>query len=283
MQRPTSPEFEKAQLPELAPFGIMSPATTYIRDNSEYWLNGYSYRTPDDMISVVVGDMVAYKDETDNKVTNTPNGPLFREYKPVNIRVSITASTMGTTYDELDDTVKSVLDIAIQKAVEREFWNGAVSAIYAETDNRWLDESAAIDHTSIIATGIKAKVGVALLEQALADATIGSRGCLHMPRGIASIAVDKQDDDEKTLVTGLMTPVVAGTGYQMNANHRSAWIFGTGPVTVRQGKPLLVAGESGALNRQTNTYQLVFNVPVGVTWSTTELHAVQVDLSLDNN
>lgn len=278
MRRPTTPVFQKEVLPQLAPFGIMSPATNYVVDNNDNWLDGYTYTTPDARIFVAVGDMMVHDTDTDNLVVDNPEQDIYREVKPANIRVEIIASTMAMDYDDLEDTIKSVLPITIQKAVEREFWNGAIASVYSE-DNRWLDESQAVDH-SIGGTGVKPKVGVALLEQALADATIGSHGCLHMPRGIATLANLK--DDKSTLYTKLKTPVVAGTGYQMNSDGVSAWVFGTGPVTVRQGKPIVIADESESLDRVSNTFKIVLNVPASVTWSTSTLHAVQVNLTLDN-
>lgn len=285
MRRPTSPIYSSTLMPELAPFGIMSPAVKYTIDRKESWLDGYTYETPDARIVVAVGDML---DSDYITVVENPKKELYREVKPVNVRVEMTASTFAIDFDKMEDTVKSVLKCAIQKAVEREFWTGVVSATLTEDVdgtpqpiNRWLDEGRAKIITLPGATGpLKTKVGMPLLEQALAESTVGSVGCIHMPRAITSFA--GLEEDEKTLYTKLKNPVVAGTGYQLESDGHTAWIFGTGPVTVRQGKPLIQADEKGALDRRTNTYNLVFNVPVAVTWSTSELQAVKVDLSLEN-
>lgn len=290
MRRPTSP-IQKTILPELAPFGIMSPAVEYIYDRKESWLNGYTYETPDARIVVSVGDMVYYDKGTPNLVVENPEEDLYREVKPFNVRIEMVASSFALDYDDMDDTIKSVLKPALQKAIEREFWNGIVASTITEADengvqqpiNRWLDNGQAVPVTLVGATGpLKTKVAIALMEQALAESTIGSRGTMHMPRAVAPFA-GLEDTDEKTLYTKLKTPVVAGTGYQLDAGTSTAWIFGTGPVTVRQGKPVIQGDERESFDRKTNTYNLVFNVPVAVTWSTSELQAVQVDLSLENS
>lgn len=289
MRRPTSP-IQKTTQPELAPYGILSPAVDFIRDNRETWLDGYSYETPDARIAVAVGDMLYFDPANPNWVIENPEQDLYREVKPYNVRIEMVASTFAMDFDSLEDTVKSLLDPAVQKAVEREFWNGVIASTITDTDrdgntypvNRWLDDGSAVVATLPGATGpLKPKMGLALIEQALAESTVGARGTIHVPRALASII--GLDNDEKTLYTNLLTPVVAGTGYQLEADGHTAWIFGTGPVTVRQGKPVIQADESGALDRATNTYRIVLNVPVAVTWSTSELQAVQVDLSLENN
>ena len=289
MRRPTSPILRTA-LPELAPFGIMSPAVEYIYDTKDSWLDGYTYETPDARIAVSLGDMVGSDLDNPIYVVKNPKQDLYREVKPVNVRVEMTVSTLAARYDDLEDSIKSLLKPIIQKAIEREFWNGVVASTITERDsdgtdrpiNRWLDDGKAIVATLPGATGpVKPKVGIALMEQALAESTIGSRGVIHLPRSIASLS--GLDEDEMTLYTKLKTPVVAGTGYQMESDGHTAWIFGTGPVTVRQGKPVVQADERGSLDRKTNTYTIVFNVPVAVTWSTSELQAVKVDLSLENN
>ena len=286
MRRPTSP-IQKTALPELAEYGILSPAVDFIYDRTDKWLNGYTYETPDARIAVAVGDMV--DSDTKNVVVENPQQDLYREVKPVNVRVEMVSSTFATDYDELEDTVKSLLKPIVQKAIEREFWNGVIASTITDRDydgneyvvNRWLDDGSAVVASLPGAVGaVKPKVGLALIEQALAESTIGSKGVVHLPRAIASII--GFDNDEKTLYTNLLTPVVAGTGYQMDSGASTAWIFGTGPVTVRQGKPVVMSDERGALDRATNTYRIVLDVPVAVTWSTSELQAVQVDLSLEN-
>lgn len=286
MRRPTSP-IQRTKLPELSPFGIMSPAVEYIYDTKDSWLDGYTYETPDARVAISLGEInFEPTTATTDSVEASADVDLFREVKPVNVRISMTTSTFARDYDELEDTVKSLLKPMIQKAIEREFWNGVISSAVQDAEgnaiNRWLDDGQAVIATLPGTTGpLKTKVGMAMLEQALVDSTIGSRGCIHLPRAVAAFA--GLEEDEETLYTKLKTPVVAGTGYQLEADGHTAWIFGTGPVTVRQGKPIIQSDERGALDRATNTYNIVFNVPVAVTWSTSELQAVQIDLSLENS
>lgn len=280
MRRPTSPVLETA-LPELAPYGILGSAVDVRGFNSDSWLDRFTYETPDARIAIAVGDMVDVRNT--QTVTASPNGDKWREFQPYNVQVAVVASSFADDYDGLDKSVKSYIRAALQKAIEREFWNGVTASTLTDGEgNRWLNSGAAVVAQLPGALApVKPKVGLALIEQALGASTIGARGTIHTPRAIASII--GLDNDEQTLYTNLLTPVVAGGGYQMDAGASTAWIFGTGPVTVRHGKPVVRGNEAESFDRKNNTFRVVYDIPVAVTWSTSELQAVRVDLSLENN
>lgn len=278
--------------PEPSEYGILSPATTVITDNDDRWVSGFTYPTIDGGASVTLAPI--YGDSSvpaGTEVISPEDGALpYRFYYPFDIKASMSASTMGSTPEEIYANTESVLDTVIQKAIEIEFWSGAIAktltAASAASGNRFLG----LDYTDVTpagsAGGVKPRYAQALLEQALGDATIGSKGVLHAPRLVASTL--KVKDSNGVLKTNLGTPLVAGTGYSLTgpdgqpAAAGKAWMFATGPMTVRLGSLSVVPGEtSQAIDTRINTITYYIDRPAAISWSTTNLFAVLVDLTLD--
>lgn len=282
--------------PEPSDYGILSPATTLIKDNDDRWIGGFTYPTIDAGASVTLAPISGGSSVLAGTEVITPeDGALpYRFYYPFDIKASMQASTMGSSPEEIYNNAELVLDTVTQKAIEIEFWRGIVArtltGVGASDGNRYLGSAAGTDFTDVtpagFATGVKARYGQALLEQALGDATIGSKGVLHAPRMLASIL--KVKDSDGVLKTNLGTSVVAGAGYSMTgpdgqpAAAGKAWMFATGPLTVRIGHISVIPGEmSQAVDTRVNTITYYIDRPAAVTWSTSKLFAVQVDLSLD--
>lgn len=274
--------------PQLAPYGILSPATTVIEDSSYYWLNEFSYEIGDS--GVVVENQVINGGPNTAKATVVDNGDNkknFRVYFPFDITASIQHSTFGTDPAHLLESAKHALDIVTQKALESEFWNGTIAKqLTMANDNRYLASAQAIDVTPTAGTAVKPRYGQALLEEALGESTIGSQGVIHAPRIIASIL--KTDDEDGVLVTKLDTPVIAGSGYSYVgpdgtiAPAGKAWMYATGPVTVRLGAVNVTPDKlNQSVDTSINNIRYFVDRPAAITWSTTDLHAVLIDLSLD--
>lgn len=282
--------------PEPSDYGILSPATTLIKDNDDRWIGGFTYPTIDAGASVILAPISGESSDLSGTEVISPDGtPLsYRFYYPFDIKASMFASTMGSTPEEIYDNAESVLDTVTQKAIEMEFWRGTIArtltATGASDGNRYMGSAAGTDFIDVTPAGspdgIKPRYAQALLEQALGDATIGSKGVLHAPRSVASAL--KVKGSNGVLQTNLGTPVIAGAGYSLTtpdgqpAAAGKAWMFATGPLTVRIGNISVIPGEvSQAVDTRVNTIKYFIDRPAAITWSTSKLFAVQVDLSLD--
>lgn len=281
--------------PEASDYGILSPATTVIIDNDERWIGGLTYPTIDAGASVILAPISGNSSPSDEEVIS-PDGtkPPYRYYYPFDVKASMQASTMGSTPEEIYANAETVINTVTQKAIEIELWRGVIARSLTATDavtgNRFLGSAAGTDFTDVTpsgsAGGVKPRYAQALLEQALGDATIGSKGVLHTPRLLASIL--KVKDSNGVLKTNLGTPVVAGAGYSLTgpdgqpAAAGKAWMFATGPLTVRLGPVSVIPGElSQAVDTRVNTITYYIDRAAAVTWSTSNLFGVLVDLTLD--
>lgn len=286
MVRPTNTLIETTG-PEASPFGILSPATTVVERHDDYWLSGFVYEIQD--ARVKVDNAVILGATTPAEVTGViPNtGDTYGLYFPFDIEAEVEHSTLGTTPEEIEASATRALDIVTQKAIEVEFWGGGVAKLLTETNkNRYLASTNSIDVTPTPGTAVKPRYGQALLEGALADATLGSVGTIHAPRAVASVL--KLEEDKNTLFTKIGNTVVAGTGYSKTgptgaaAGANQYWMYATGPVTVILGDMNVTPGEvSQAIDTRVNTIKYYVDRPAAVTWSTTNVYAVLVDLSLD--
>lgn len=278
--------------PVESPFGILSPAATVVEDPSVNWLDGFTYEIGDARVSVRNYAISGGSTDADGSEVVAPNeSPALLTYRPFLVESNFHASTFALSPENVEARAAEALAFVTQKAVEREFWNGDVAQTLTwdgSEGNRYLASAEAIDITPTPGTGLRARAAQALLEEALGNATVGSAGVLHTSRAVASILAPKHDDAAKTLKTNLGNSIVAGSGYS-NLGPNGApttgnlrWIYATGPVTVRLGpidyRPLKV---SQAVDIRQNTTEYTASRAAAVTWSTSNLYAVLVDLSLD--
>lgn len=271
-----------------APYGLLSSAVTVIEDNSPHWANGFQYETLGCAASVALQSVC---NGSASATAVNADGELFRSYRPFAIQARFTCSTMSRKPEELEALVREALELAQQKALEYEFWHGALAAVELDDDaefpNRFLASDDAIDVTPTPGDGVKPKYGVALLEQALAECGSGAQGVIHASRLVAT-ALDFEGDDDDVLRTKLGTPVVAGVGYSnvgpggevAPADH--TWMYATGAVTVRLGDTYIVPDESSqAVDIRSNTTVFTAERMGAVTWDSCCHFAVLIDLSLD--
>jgi len=273
---------------EVASFGILSPATTVYNHNDSFWTSGITYENQDAGLVVANGSIYgASPMEAVTVVDNTASKELFKTYYPFDVKASVKVSTFGTAPDEIEASAKNALDIVMQKAIEIEFWNGDIAQLLdSDNDNRYLASAQAVDVTPTAGTGVKIRYGLGLLEEALGNASLGAKGVIHVPRLVGS-ALNLEKDGKK-LVAPLGNSVVSGVGYSKkgpngaDAAAGKAWMYATGPVSVRIG-PTIVTPEklNQAINTQINEIQYFVDGSAAVTWSTTDLYAVLVDLTLD--
>jgi len=274
---------------ELAPFGILSPAVAQYDENEDFWTSGFTYEVED--AGVIVANGIFFgADQTDptNVIDNSANTERFKKYYPFDIRASIKVSTFGTTPSEIEASAKRALDIATQKAVEIEFWNGDVAQLLTsdDNDNRYLASTQSVDVTPTAGTAVKVRYGLAILEEAIASSSVGAKGVIHATRDVATALRLKSDGD--VLRTNLETPVVAGVGYSKkgptgaDAPAGKAWMYATGPISVRLGPTKIVPEKlNQAINLGINEIEYHADRPAAVTWASSTSYAVLVDLTLD--
>jgi len=273
---------------EVAPFGILSPATTTYNESDSFWTSGLTYEDLDAGVVVVNGSIYGVSPAASvTVVDNSASKEHFKTYYPFDVKASVKVSTMGTNPADIEASAKAALDIVTQKAVETEFWNGDVAKLLTtDNDNRYLASAQSVDVTPTPGTAVKVRYGLALLEQAIANSPVGAQGLIHAPRDVAStLPLDK---DGTTLRTSLGTPVVAGVGYSKKgptgavAAAGKAWMYATGPVSVRLGPTIVTPGNlNQAVDIRVNNIEYFVDRSAAVTWSTTTSYAVLVDLTLD--
>lgn len=273
---------------EVAPYGILSSATTTYNESDSFWTSGITYEALDAGLVVANGSIFGASPAVSAAIVdNTDSKERFKTYYPFDVRASVKVSTMGTNPADIEESVKMSLNMVTQKAVESEFWNGDVAKLLtSDNDNRYLASTQAVDVTPQPGTAVKVWYGLALLEQAVAESPVGANGVIHTPRDVATTL--RLENDGEQLRTVLGTPVVAGTGYSKRgpsgalAPAGKAWMYATGPVSVRLG-PLTVTPDrlNQGINTRINEIQYFVDRPAAVTWSTTDSYAVLVDLTLD--
>lgn len=273
---------------EVASYGILSPATTTYNHNDDFWTSGITYENQDAGLVVANGSIFgANPVETVTVIDNSASKEHFKTYYPFDVKASVKVSTMGTNPAEIEASAKTALDIVMQKAIEIEFWNGDIAKLLdSNNDNRYLASAQSVDVTPTAGTAVKIRYGLGLLEEALGNSSVGSKGVIHVPRVVGSTL--NLDNDGKKLVSPLGNSVVSGVGYSKKgptgavAGAGKAWMYATGPVSVRIGPTVVTPGKlNQAINTQINEIQYFVDGTAAVTWSTTDSYAVLVDLTLD--
>ena len=251
-----------------APCGLLSVARVMTHGGAEYderWVRGFSYEF-DSQPEVEVFTV------NDATVTGGAVGasslPQFKEYDPFFIQVTDTRSTLGLTGEDRFKLAIKQLEVASQKALELELWEG-VAALAETNGNDFLRETAV---ASVVNTGTLAPAtALMLLEQAISSSPAGTNGVIHMTRDVASILgsrlIYSPADGGKTgkAMTRLGTEVVIGSGYtgagrlgdaNTTASASNKWMFATGPIDVHLSKPEVVnenLGQGITVSTNTNT------------------------------
>lgn len=208
---------------------------------------------------------------------------------PFGIVANYECLTPGLSTEERQERAIKQLIAGTQKAVERELWAGQIAQASNRLDVPFLMDDQAVDVTG--AASVSVAVGIAKLEQGLADLGLGTEGVIHVTRQVALLARDRGVIDivDDKLVTALGTPVVAGVGYDpsitpaapafapvpapapIGAQPDTQYGFATGPVYVHLGTPKST-GEY--LNYETNTQSVLADRPAAVYWDSCAVLAV---------
>lgn len=239
-----------------SPVGLFSVArvvTPTSRNYDERWVRGFAY----DFDSQATVRLLTTNDETvtGGELSAPPATAdnRYRDYVPFFIETELFQSTFGVTGEDRFEIVLNQLEVASQKAVERELWDGLAS-IAASAGNSYLSEATSV--TEVLNGAHNASEALYLLEGAIANSPIGSNGVIHMTRDVASLLGSRlvyiKDSDNgtvKSVMTRIGTPVVVGSGYSGNgpvgdaaaaASLTNKWMYATGPVDVHLGKSEVV-------------------------------------------
>ena len=251
-----------------APCGLLSVARVMTHGGAEYderWVRGFSY----EFDSQPEVEVFTVNDATvTGGVSGTSTLPQFKEYDPFFIQVTDTRSTLGLTGEDRFKLAIKQLEVASQKALELELWEG-VAALAETNGNDFLREAAT---ASVVNSGALAPAtALMLLEQAISSSPAGTNGVIHMTRDVASILgsrlIYSPADGGKTgkAMTRLGTEVVIGSGYtgagrisdaNTTASASNKWMFATGPIDVHLSKPEVVnenLGQGITVSTNTNT------------------------------
>lgn len=212
---------------------------------------------------------------------------------PFGIITNYECLSPGYTVEERRAIAEKQNAAGTQKAVEAELWGGYIALASNRLDVPYLMNNAAVDVGGSGAVSIA--VGVAKLEQALADCGLGTEGVIHLTRQAAQMAGAEgavRRDADGVLRTRLGTPVVAGSGYNpsttpaspaqaaipappsLGARPDNHWGFATGPVYVHLG-PVEALGER--IDTKTNVLTVVAGRPAAVYYDGCCTASVQID------
>lgn len=288
---------------EQASYGLLSSASKvyHYAADKDNWIVGLDHEVVDSGVLTENLLITGGGNQTDGVVEIDDTTESLRQlsYSPFLLQATAKGSVMGTTLEELEEKAKNILDISTQKMVEREFWTGELSKqsndIFGPigshssdfSKSRYLASSDVIDVTPTKGSGVKPRLGQALLEGALGAQTIGYKGTIHSPRDVASVLKIK-DDKDGVLRTNLDTPFVAGSGYTKQgpdgteAPAGQYWMYATGPTAVVLGDITYSHDNSvQAYNAKKNDIEIIAERPAAVVWTTKDVFAVLVDLNLD--
>lgn len=266
---------------EVAPYGLLSLVDPSPGDN-ERWTGGFTYESLACTAEVNLLDVCGGNDPF--PVQTPSDAPRNRDFTPFAIEAVDRCSTFGFAARDAEARALAALDACTGKALEHEFWTGALATQNGYDDNRFLASAASEDVTPG-GTAVKIKYGLALLERALGDCGCGTRGTIHVTRDVASVLGAR--DVNGHLETAIGNNVVAGTGYSGEGPDGTApstgtWMYATGPVSILLGDKFVSAAERKQ-NVDTNVNDWVARAQrlAAVTWDGCCAFAVHVDLSLD--
>jgi hypothetical protein len=279
-----------------APGGILDAADVHEHaDSWGQWTNGsFGWLSEGCPVDLVLADYCT--NTGDGLIASTDASP--GEGWPFAIITRYACVTIGMKLDEAKDIAIRQNRAGTQKALEWELWTGGAATAADHISTRYLSSS---DSTDVTPSGGATSVdlGVAMLEQALADCGLGVQGVIHMSRSAATMAAanDVIDWHHDKLMTNLRTPVIAGVGYDPTVERSDApptqgpipppdpigpapttqWMYASGPVAVHLG-PSEIINTLPMVNIVTNEITILAGRPAALIYDSCCTFAVNVDL-----
>lgn len=211
---------------------------------------------------------------------------------PFGIVAKYECASVGLKLEERQQIARDQAEAGSQKAVEHELWSGQIAQAANRLDVPFLMDANATDVSG--GGAVSPALGIAKLEQALADCGLGVQGVIHLTRqaAVAAFGQNVLVREGDKLFTALGTPVVAGAGYDpsltptapaqaavpappvLGARPDNQWGFATGPVYVHLGA---VESIGEHLEHTTNTLEVLAGRSAAVYWDSCCAAAVQID------
>lgn len=204
-----------------------TPSLSGADPDPDRWVSGISYQ-PLDNSDLQVFDPC---DITDVETPQTPPGVVT--WQPYALFADDTCDTLTFKTHDWVGRVTARMDVGIYKALEKEFWSGAI-AQSSSNGNFYLNKIGSLN-VGPTGSAVSVHKGMELIDQALASCGIGSRGFIHMPVSCLPYLTTVRRDGN-LLLNARDTRVVPGEGYDGSGPGGSApgsgnaWIYGTGPV-----------------------------------------------------
>lgn len=213
-------------------------------------------------------------------------------YRPILLRVDFVCSTLYLRPADTD-RARRQLDAATGAQLAAELWTGAVThanPFTAPTGTQTENASFSRGFAGTLPTVVSPSGGftssieaVGALTQAARTALNGQQCYLHIPdtlaqldpynwRRVGDLLYTEQDD---IVVVDAGYP---GTGPAGDSTTGVAWMYATGPVTVRLGDIDVVDDDRVILNRQTNRLEAWAHRPVAATFDPCVLYAAAVKI-----
>lgn len=274
-----------------APGGLFSAADVDRQAGIPAWANGaYGWDSIACPAEIALSDFCTNAAEG---VIASADGAVNGSW-PFGVIAKFECYTVGYTVEERREIARKQAEAVTQKAVEAELWAGKIAQASNRLDVPYLANNAAVDVGAGGTGGVTVAVGIAKLEQALADCGLGTQGVIHLTRQAALIAASQNaiERDGDKLFTALGTPVVAGVGYDpavtpaapaqaavpapvaLGPRPDNQWAYATGPVYVKLGGVEYI-GEH--LDHTTNILEVLAGRPAAVYWDSCCTASVQLD------
>lgn len=278
-----------------APFGLFSVADVKKHGGGdEHWIARFDQESEACAFDTSIIDVCGGVEPV--SVFDTNDGLRYIPVSPFGIVAKDACLTPGWSVTDRKARVLRQLELITPKAIEVELWNGTFRQdVDGDDQGMYLSSDAA----EVVETGAqKPKIGLALLEQALANCSTGFQGTIHMSPLVGTMIGMEMQKDGDTLYTMNGNKVVVGSGYdgrgpgdtKSPSNNFVHWVYATGPMFVHLGiNELITVSLAEATNLldltenggpQTNEMTFVAERPASVHWDGCCHLAVQVDVRL---
>lgn len=195
--------------------------------------------------------------------------PDLVEAEPFSVWAADACSTLGFRARDWEGRARRLLLACQSRQVEAELWSGALTQS-AGWPNRFLTSE---DSDVLTDTPATPTVGLACLEQGLAQCKCGGRGVIHATPQLvthwAALGLVRREANQ--LVTFLDTIVVPGEGYDGSGPYgpagESQWAYATSLVQIRLGRVDVRGGpDADGVDRTQNTAKVYAERDAAAAW-----------------
>jgi hypothetical protein len=201
---------------------------------------------------------------------------------PVGYRVGFECTTLSGRFD--DERARRQAERVASYVAARELWTGDLSKQdpydlpnggLADQVNPHLEQ---VEVANRLAAAPDAMAGIAELEAAVGDATLGGPVFIHGNPALISPIADRLERVGNELRTKTGAIVIPDAGYPGTGpdGTGSGWLYATGPVAVRLGEITSELAPATTTDRRTNRRRVIAERMFAVAFDPCALFAVQV-------